>query len=329
MERLSAIVLVGGFGTRLRPVTYHLPKQLIPMAGQCALYHVFDILPKAVDRIGLACGYKGEVIKQHLRDHPYPLPVTLVQESVPLGTGGGMKNAESLASDPFVLLNGDVVSGVDLDAMLKFHQRSGGIGTMSLFRVDDTSPYGVADLDERGRILRFVEKPAPAEAPSHWINAGASIWGRRVMDAVPPEKAVSFERETVPGLIPQGVFGFPFESWWEDAGTPDRVLNAQRLLFDHPERRRIPWAEPEGKNVAPPVSVGKDCTLDGERVGRYVTISDRVVLEEGTVVEDAILMEGARVRRGARIKHSLIGPGYTVAAGEKVENACLSLPPPK
>lgn len=327
MPPLSAIVLVGGFGTRLRPVTYHVPKQLIPMAGQCALYHVFDILPKNVDRIGLACGYKSEVIERYLREHPYPLPVSVVREATPLGTGGGMKNAENLATDPFILLNGDVVSGVDISTMIKWLNEKGGVGVMSLFHVDDTTPYGVADLGPDYRIRRFVEKPDPASAPSHWINAGASVWRREIMEAVPAGKAVSFEREILPGLLEQGVFGLPFDSWWEDAGTLPRVLNAQRILFTHPERRRTPWNTPEGNFVMPPVAVGAGVTIEAKRVGPYVTLGNGVSAEEGVVIEDAVIMDGAKIGRGAHVKHSIIGPGYYVAAGARVENACLALTP--
>jgi mannose-1-phosphate guanylyltransferase len=327
MSGLTSVVLVGGMGTRLRPLTYTVPKQLIPIAGQCVLYHVFDLLPPEVDRIVLACGYKADEIEKHLKEHPYRLPVKLVRENTPLGTGGGMKNVSSLATDPFVLLNGDVVSGLDVGEMLRDHARHGGFGTMSLFEVEDTKPYGVAQLDKDKRIVRFVEKPEPEVAPSHWINAGASVWKREVMDHIPAGRPVSFETEVVPGLLDKGVFGYTFRSWWEDAGAPDRVLNAQRLLFDNPDRRRHTWRKPAGKNVAHPVAVGENARLDGKRIGKYVTLGDNVSVEDGAVVEDSIIMDGAVVGKGATVTHSIVGPGYVVPPGTLVKGSCLALSP--
>ncbi|MCL4324071.1 MAG: NDP-sugar synthase [Candidatus Thermoplasmatota archaeon] len=325
MAEISAIVLVGGLGTRLRPVTYTVPKQLIPIAGQCALYHAFDVLPPSVGKIGLACGYKAEEIELYLKRHPYPTPVEVVREETPLGTGGGMKNAERFATDPFVLLNGDVVSGVDVEAMLSLLEERKAFGVMSLYKVDDTSPYGVAELDPEGRIQRFVEKPPKDQSPSPWINAGAGVWRRDVLSAIPAGKVVSFEREIVPDILPKGVYGFCFKNWWEDAGTPERVLNAQRLLFDHPDRRRTPWTTPEGKDVHPPVAVGKDCQVVGRKVGPYVTLGDGVILEEGCIVEDSILMDGVRVGKGAMVVHSILGPGYAVPPETIVEKECRAL----
>jgi mannose-1-phosphate guanylyltransferase len=326
MKGESAIVLVGGFGTRLRPLTLSVPKQLIPIAGQPALYHVFDLLPHTVPYVGLACGYKADEIERYLKDHPYPIPVKLVREDSPLGTGGGMKNAASFATDPFILLNGDVVSGIDIGAMVKEHRQLHAMGTMSLFQVEDTSPYGVAQLGGKNRIIKFVEKPKTEDAPSHWINAGASVWNREVLDRIPSGRQVSFEQEILPGLLEKGIYGYTFSNWWEDAGTPERVLNAQRLLFDHPERRRERWNSPTGKNVALPVAVGDGCRLDGKLVGGYVTLGNKVSLEDGSTVVNSILMDGVVVGRGATVKDSIVGPGVSIGPRAEVRNACLAQP---
>jgi len=175
---VKALVLIGGFGTRLRPVTYTVPKQLIPIAGKPVLYHVFDLIPRDVEEVVLATGYKAEVIEAYVRAHPAPWPVRTVSEAEPLGTGGGMKNAGEGMSDPFLLVNSDVVASVDLSAMLALHRQRGGVGTMALAEVEDTRPYGVAALGPDDRIEAFVEKPEPQDAPSHWINAGLAVWDR-------------------------------------------------------------------------------------------------------------------------------------------------------
>ncbi|HLY76599.1 MAG TPA: nucleotidyltransferase family protein, partial [Thermoplasmata archaeon] len=175
---MKALVLIGGFGTRLRPVTYSVPKQLIPIAGKPMLYHVLDMLPSVVDEAVLATGYKAEEIARYVADHPPRIPVRMVTEAEPLGTAGGMRHAGGDLSDPFLLLNSDVIAGFDVGALLVSQAAHGGVGTMILVEVDDPTPYGVADLDSDDRIRRFVEKPTREEAPSRWINAGLGVWKR-------------------------------------------------------------------------------------------------------------------------------------------------------
>lgn len=325
MADVSAVVLVGGFGTRLRPVTYAVPKQLVPLAGQPMLFHAMDLLPSPVTRITLACGYKAEAFEAYLSQHPYRLPVKVVREAVPLGTGGGLLNGSVGASDPFVLVNGDVISGLDMDPMLEFHLQHGGVGTMSFYEVDDPSPYGVAVWDSEQRITNFVEKPPRESAPSRWINAGASIWSRELLKEIPAGREVSLEKEVLPRLLDQGVYGFPFRGWWEDAGTPSRLLNAQRLLFDHPRVGRFtPRCHLPGAQVIPQVATGKGCEAAGATVGRYVTLGDRVQIGRGAVVEDSVLMDGAVVGDRAEVRRSVLGPGYHVEAGAKVHDRCLA-----
>lgn len=325
---ITAVVLVGGFGTRLRPVTHHVPKQLIPLAGQPMLFHAFDVLPPDVCSITLACGYKGSVFEEYLRAHPYRIPVRVVHEAVPLGTGGGLKNASAGVSDPFALINGDVISSLDMAEMLRSHQEHRAFGTLSLFEVEDPSPYGVAALDGEGRISHFVEKPPKAQAPSRWINAGAQIWSRALLDEIPGGREVSLEREVLPRLLPRGIFGFPFRGWFEDAGTPVRILNAQKLLFDHPRQGRfLPRARLPGAQVVPPVASGKECKAEGAHVGRYVTLGDRVEIGPGARVEESILLDDVKVGRGAVVLRSVLGPGYQVAPDARLEDQCLALPP--
>ncbi|HYK94124.1 MAG TPA: NDP-sugar synthase [Thermoplasmata archaeon] len=318
---MKAIVLIGGFGTRLRPVTYTVPKQLIPIAGKPMLYHVLDLLPPEVDEAVLATGYKSDAIAAFVRDHPPKVSVRCVPEAEPLGTGGGMKNASEGISDPFVLLNSDVIAQIDVAEVLASHRRHGGVGTMTLAHVDDTSPYGVAALDASDRITRFVEKPRPEEAPSHWINAGLSVWNREVVEGIAPGRPVSFENEVLPPLLPRGVYGFRLSGFWEDAGTPDRLLRAQRLLFEGGRGGRT--ALPPGTLGKGPVSVGADATVRGATFGPYVTIGAGATVEAGAHVENSVVMDGARIGAGASVLNSLIGPKARVAAGHRVDRQVI------
>jgi len=318
---VKAIVLIGGFGTRLRPITYSVPKQLIPIAGRPMLYHVLDLLPPEVDEAVLATGYKADVIAAYLAAHPPRVAVRCVAEAEPLGTGGGMKNVAAGMSDPFLLLNSDVIAAIDVPAVLAFHRARPRIGTMTLAEVDDTSPYGVAALDPDDRITRFVEKPPTAEAPSHWINAGLSVWSREVLEAIPTGRAVSFESEVLPHWLERGIYGFRLGGFWEDAGTPVRLLRAQRLLFD---------AGRGGKALLPPGSLGRGPVAAGSGVramgasfGPYVTLGDSVVVEPGAHVENSVVMEGAAIGSGASVTGSLIGPGARIAAGHRLDGAIV------
>ncbi|HZY71050.1 MAG TPA: NDP-sugar synthase [Thermoplasmata archaeon] len=312
---MKALVLIGGFGTRLRPLTYQIPKQLIPIAGKPMLYHVLDLLPPEVDEAVLATGYKADVVDRYVRDHPPQLRVRTVPETEPLGTGGGMRNAGDGMSDPFLLLNSDVIAAIDLAKLLALHERRRGVGMMSLAHVDDTSPYGVAALGADDRIERFVEKPKPEDAPSHWINAGAGVWRSSVLERIPRGRPVSFETEIVPGLLAEGIFGFRVEGFWEDAGTPARLLHAQRLLFA------------AGRGAAADGSVAAAATVraHGATVGPNVTLGENVQVGGGARVEDAVVMDGARIGAGAIVVHSIIGPNAVVDAGRRVDGEVLAV----
>jgi mannose-1-phosphate guanylyltransferase len=318
---MKALVLIGGFGTRLRPITYTVPKQLIPVAGQPLLYHVFDLLPPEVDEVVLATGYLSDAIEEYTRRHPLSRPVRSVPETTPLGTGGGMRNAGDGMSDPFLVLNSDVVADVDTRALLESHRRHEGIGTMALYEVEDPSPYGVAVLSPDERIESFVEKPDRAHAPSRWINAGVAVWSRSVLDAIPRGSPVSFEREIVPGLLDRRVYGFRFSSYWEDAGTPARLLNAQRLLFDH--GRAANRHRPAGALGSLVVAAAPTSRAAGASFGDYVTLDEEVVVEAGAHLENCVVMAGATIEREASVHGSLIGPGARVRAGHRVQDQVL------
>jgi mannose-1-phosphate guanylyltransferase len=318
---MKALVLVGGFGTRLRPVTYSVPKQLIPVAGKPLLYHALELLPDDVEEVVLATGYKAEVIDAYVRAHPVRWPVRTVAEAEPLGTGGGMKNAESGMSDPFFLLNSDVIASADLGAMRAVHAARAGIGTMALFEVEDPRPYGVAALAGDDRITAFVEKPEPKDAPSRWINAGLAVWSRAALDAIPPGRPVSFEREIVPGLLGRGVFGFRLTGYWDDAGTPERILHAQRLLFE--DGRGGPGGVPPGASGSGPVATMGEVHAAGASFGAHVTLGPGVTVERGAHVANAIVMDGAVIEADATVTGSVLGPGARVRAGHRVTDQVL------
>jgi mannose-1-phosphate guanylyltransferase len=318
---MKALVLIGGLGTRLRPLTYHVPKQLIPIAGKPMLYHVLDLLPPDVEEVVLATGYKADLIDAYVRAHPPRWPVRTVPEAEPLGTGGGMRNAGDGMSDPFYLLNSDVIASADLVALASLQASRGGIGTMALAEVDDTRPYGVAALGEGDRIVGFVEKPDPEHAPSHWINAGLAVWRREVLDRIPADRPSSFEQEVVPYLLDRGLYGFRLGGYWDDAGTPERLLRSQKLLFD--AGRGGKGNLPGGAFGTGPVAVMSGATAFGASFGKYVTLGPRTVVEAGAHVENSVLMDEVHVEREAIVIGSIVGPHSRVRAGHRVSGQVL------
>jgi NDP-sugar pyrophosphorylase family protein len=285
------------------------------------LFHVLDLLPSDVEEVVLATGYKSELIDAFVRAHPPRWPTRTVSEAEPLGTGGGMKNAGDGMSESFFLLNSDVIARVDLAEMARQHAAHGGIGTMGLSEVEDTRPYGVAALDAADRITGFVEKPEPAEAPSHWINAGFAVWNREVLDAVPPGRPVSFEREILPGLLARGVYGFRMSGYFDDAGTPERLLRSQRLLFD--DGRGGKGTLPSGTFGKGPVALMNGAKATGASFGPYVTLGPNVVVEPGAHIENSILMDEVHVERDATVNASVLGPKVRVHSGHRVAGQIL------
>jgi mannose-1-phosphate guanylyltransferase len=318
---MKALVLVGGFGTRLRPITYAIPKQLIPIAGKPMLYHLLDLLPPEVDEVVFASGYKADVLEQYLRAHPPPMNWVCIPEATPLGTGGGMKNVGDRMSDPFLTLNSDVIAETRLGDLLAFHAKHGGIGAMTLTQVEDTRPYGVAALGPEDRIEKFVEKPAPEAAPSHWVNAGMTIWRSSVLDVIPTGRPVSWEQEIIPQILPRGIYGFCSPGFWEDAGTPARLLNAQRLLFDG--KRGGSGRLPPGTLGRGPVACAPTAEVRGASFGPYVHVGDGVRLEAGAHVENSVVMDHAVIESGASVHDCVIGPKARIRAGRIVRGQVL------
>jgi mannose-1-phosphate guanylyltransferase len=318
---MKALVLIGGFGTRLRPVTYSVPKQLIPIAGKPMLYHVLDMLPSSVEEAVLATGYKADEIARYVAEHPPKIRIRMVAESEPLGTGGGMRNAGGDMSDPFLLLNSDVIAGFDVAAIVAAQTAHGGIGTMTLVEVDDPSPYGVAVLEPDDRIRQFVEKPSREEAPSRWINAGLGVWKREAIGRIPNGAPLSWEQAVVPGLLKDGVYGYRATGFWEDAGTPERLLRAQRYLFE--AGRGGHRTVPKGATGTGPVAVDPSATVEGASFGGSVTVSAHVIVGAGAYLEDSVVLDGATIETGASVAHSIIGPRARVRSGHRVSRQVL------
>lgn len=216
---MKAVIIAGGLGTRLRPVTYEIPKALIPIQGKTLTEHIIDILKKGgVTEVYLSIGYLKEQIKAYFSGKDVGIPIQVIEENEPLGTGGWMHLVERFTGD-FIVLNGDNLYDIDVRKFVAFHQEHGAVATDALLPVEDPSPYGIVEMDG-DRIRRFVEKPSREEAPSNLANTGWYVFNEKVFDYLPEQKKFMFEKDLFPKLAEAGLlFGFPYEAQWSDTGT--------------------------------------------------------------------------------------------------------------
>jgi mannose-1-phosphate guanylyltransferase len=322
---MKAAILAGGFGTRMRPLTYTTPKPLLPILNVPMLQRIIERLPADVDGVVLAVNYLAGMLASHLEQNPPSIPVTLVEEREPLGTGGAVRNLKGhLGDERFFVLNGDVITSFDLGAMVEFHRRRKGLGTLHLWPVEDPTAYGIARVDEGDRILEFKEKPRPEEAFSNLINAGTYLLEPEVLDRIPTGRPVSIEREVFPQLVGDGLYGYQAGEFWIDAGRPLDYIEAHRLLMNE-ERARYSRRPPSpGVKVEPPNLIPKGTVIGrGARIGPNSSFGAGVVIGEGAVVVNSVLLDRVRVGARARIDHSVVGKGAFIGDGANVSRGTV------
>jgi len=310
---LQAVILAGGIGTRLRPLTNTVPKPLIPILDRPMIEYIISALPKEVTSIVIAVSYMKEALEQYFSERDHHVEVHVVNEEEPLGTGGAIKNVERYLDDTFLVFNGDVISSLEIDRLLAFHSRNKGIGTIALWKVDDPSRYGVVDLDSGSRILKFLEKVPKEEAPSDLINAGIYVLEPGILDHMEPGRRTSIEREVFPKVIEQGLYGHHFTGYWVDAGTPPSFLEAQNIVL----RSKGSFIEGaiyiDKATIKDPVFISEGCTI-GERaaIGPNVFLGKGTQVGNGCDISNTAIFEGCRLGNDVEITGSLIGTGSRV-----------------
>jgi mannose-1-phosphate guanylyltransferase len=321
---LEAILLVGGYGTRLRPLTLSAPKHLLPTAGAPFLAHQLARAASCgVNRVVLATSYRAEMFREQFGDGSgLGLEIVYVHEEEPLGTGGAIRNAASGLrggpDDPVVVLNGDVLSGHDLPGQVAAHQHAGAAVTLHLVEVDDPARFGCVPTDADGRVTAFLEKtPHPV---TNRINAGCYVFRRSAIDVIPPGRVVSVERETFPDLIRSGqvVLGYPDTSYWLDVGTPETFVQGScDLVLGKLTSPAVPGAGGESL-VLPGAVVEQGAKLSG---GTAVGAGCRV--EAGAQVEGSVLFDGVTVGAGATVRSSAVGRNAAIADGVVLDGVVI------
>jgi mannose-1-phosphate guanylyltransferase len=336
---VQALVLAGGEGTRLRPLTYTTPKPVMPLAGRPFLSFMLDWLRShGVDEVILSCGFMSDGVKRVLGDIYDGMRLRYVIEEEPLGTAGPVRLAfdEGVLAERLLVLNGDVLTDIDLTAELAQHDATGARVTLALYPVDDTASYGVVPTDAENRVEAFLEK-SDGETPTNRINAGAYVVERDVIEAIPAGRPVSFEREVFPALVGDGLYGYAAEGYWIDIGTPERYLEATWDLLAGRVESRLPERDETGSlvregcllsgaHIGPQSVLGRHCSVGSDaRVERSV-LHDRVMVGADAAVIEAVLAEGARVGERARIEpttmvgaRALIGEGAVIGEGARID----------
>ncbi|GGX74342.1 mannose-1-phosphate guanylyltransferase [Streptomyces fructofermentans] len=314
----EAILLVGGKGTRLRPLTVNTPKPMVPAAGVPFLTHQLARARAAgVEHIVLATSYLAEVFEPHFGDgSSLGLHIEYVTEDEPLGTGGAIRNVSSrlvsAPDEPVLIFNGDILTGLDIPALIDTHRTSGADVSLHLTRVTDPRAYGLVPTDADGRVQAFLEKPqTPEEIVTDQINAGAYVFRRSVIDAIPVGRPVSVERETFPELLASGAHlqGMVDSTYWLDLGTPQAfVRGSADLVLGRAPSPAVPGRCGD-RLVLPSARVAPDAKLTGGTV-----VGDGAVVGEGARVSGSAILAGAVVEPGAVVTDCLIGAGARVGA---------------
>ncbi|HEY8315081.1 MAG TPA: NDP-sugar synthase [Candidatus Baltobacteraceae bacterium] len=324
---VQAIVLVGGEGTRLRPLTYGTPKPMVPIMNVPFLARTLERLYEVGIRdVILPAGYLPEAITEYFGDGSrLDMKITYVIEAEPLGTAGALKNVEEHITGPFFVLNGDVLTSLDLKAMMRYHAEKGGLGALHLIKVEDPSAFGCVVHDEGGRISAFVEKPPKGSEPTDEINAGTYLFDRRVLDMIPAGRNVSIERETFPKILAenQALYAYTTADYWIDLGKPEAYLTAHRDILTgampldmEPGISGPGAASVRHDNLVEPVHVGEGVSIDpGAVVGPHVVIGDGCSILAEAVVRDSVLWDRVIVEAGVTIDRSIVASGSRIGKG--------------
>jgi len=328
---LKAIILAGGFGTRLRPLSCTRPKLLFPIANKPLLDWTLERLAKnGIKEVILAVNYMADVFIQHYGNAKYGMKFLYSREGRPLKTGGPIKKAEELIGydKPFLVLNGDILTNMNYADLVKQHEKNDAIATIALYKVEDPSRYGIAETTEKNRILRFLEKPTRKEAPSPLANAGIYVLDPKIFDYIPSERPVSIEYEIFPKLAEKGkLFGYSFDGLWTDIGELGDYLRANRLWLDTEIEKRKISPSVKMKNdaeIADPSILGKNVTIgEQSKIGPYAAIGDNVTIGKGVRIEDSIVFPETLVSDFTSVKGAIIGENAIIERWVKIEDGCI------
>jgi mannose-1-phosphate guanylyltransferase len=336
---MQALVLVGGEGTRLRPLTLTQPKPAITLVDRPFIRFMVDWLARhGVDDVIMACGFRAELLRERLGEGGAGGPrIRYLEEPEALGTAGPIRFAADQLDDRFLALNGDVLTDLDLRALMRQHSDRAAAATLALYPVSDVTGYGLVRRREDGEITEFLEKPDPAEADTDEINAGAYVLERSIVDLIPPGRAVSIERDVFPRMVGAGLYGLRLEGYWMDIGTPERYLQASWDILERRVETEVgSQLDEDGLLVADGARIGERALVqapalvggrseiaDGAVVGPRAVVAPGCTIGADATIGGSVLLPGCRVRRGACVDGAIVGGGVEIGAGAEIAEGAV------
>lgn len=334
---MQAVILVGGQGTRLRPLTSTLPKPVVPLVDRPFIAFMLEWLREhGIDDVIMSCGFLATSVREVLGDgSDLGIRLRFVEEPDPRGTAGALKLTEPMLDERFLMLNGDVLTDIDLTSQIAQHEATGATATLALVPVADPTAYGVVILEEDRSVRDFVEKPSSDRVQSNLISAGAYVLERRILDLVPPDRNVSIEREVWPLLVGAGLYGFPSQSYWLDIGTPARYLQGTFDIIEGNvatsvrERLGSDWlaidetAQLDGRVIPPAVLERGVQVAAGAHVGSLVVLGADVRIGAGTVVERAVILQGTQIGEGCELRDCIVAAGCRIGARTRITGGAV------
>ncbi len=336
---MQAVILSGGEGRRLRPLTSTVPKPSVPLVNRPMILYMIDWLAaNGVNNIVMSCGFMAIGLRAALEEFgPIGVHIHYFEEPAPLGTAGAVKHAEGVLDDRFLVLNGDILCEFDLVKEIEEHERTGARATIALTPVSDPSHYGLVLTGENNVVEAFLEKGKQGELPANpRINAGCYVLEREVLDLVPAGKNTSFEHDVFPKLVGNGLFAYDAEGYWIDVGTPKRYMQATRDLLDRKldswvgERmaaggRAIEGGVHTGKaKIEPPVVIDDNCEIgDGAHIGPYAVLGHGCQIGVGSSIENSVVQRGASLGANVVLNDAIIGPGVEIGDDVQVRDGSV------
>ena len=338
---MKALLLVGGQGTRLRPLTVHAPKSIVPIFNRPFLHYQLDLIKQVpeIDEVILSLNYQPHRIEEVFGDgHKAGIKLRYIVEPTPLGTAGAVRYAARGVSDTIVVFNGDVLTQVDLRGLIDFHRGRRARATIVLTPVDNPTAYGLVETDAAGNILRFLEKPKPEEITCNTINAGIYVLEPETFDRIPPDVAWSIERSFFPSFIErrETFLASIYRDYWIDIGTPEKYMQVHRDIMDgrysmppFNGTRGLAWVAPTARvdpaaRLDGPLFVDEECVVEaGARLGPYTVLGNNCRVEEDANISGAIVWPGSHIGREASLTDAIIGRAGKIGRNSTLRGGVL------
>lgn len=326
---MKALILAGGFATRLRPLSCTRPKCLFPIVNKPLLQWTFERL--AINGIGQAILAVNALTQFYIRQNRpaksgLEIKFSIDPPKTPLGTGGPIKKAEKLIGydEPFIVLNGDIFADIDYQALLETHLKTNALATIALCCVEDPCAFGVAELEDGSRIINFIEKPPKGRAPSNLINAGAYILSPKVFEYIPQGRAVSIEREVFPILAAEGrLFGCKVEGLWIDIGKPKEYLEANKTILNKIANTKKP-RKAKNYDIRNPVALDKGVAIDKDSlIGPYAILGKNVKVGKHAKITNSVVFSDSQIGDYATLKGAIVGEGARIGSYVKIGEGCI------